>query len=155
MDPAHVDNKESPHHDISSHRNTSKNKTDPALLDPMAPPSCEAATVRVLCPKLLLSGNQPGALQWLIGSPFFPPFTVVSTFRCIHQSPDLDQESGKKKPFPTRVLQLAHIESNSIAWFLFLISKDQYFLMDHRCLRSVLVLLSLMWVLVFTCFCVY
>ncbi|CAN6903632.1 unnamed protein product [Brassica oleracea] len=60
----------------------------------MAPPSCEAATVRVLCPKLLLSGNQPGALQWLIGSPFFPPFTVVSTFRCIHQSPDLDQESA-------------------------------------------------------------
>ncbi|KAG5393049.1 hypothetical protein IGI04_023012 [Brassica rapa subsp. trilocularis] len=60
----------------------------------MAPPSCETATVRVLCPKLLLSsGNQPGALQWLIGSPFFPPFTVVSTFRCIHQSPDLDQES--------------------------------------------------------------
>ncbi|CAF2110342.1 unnamed protein product [Brassica oleracea var. botrytis] len=60
----------------------------------MAPHSCEAATVRVLCPKLLLSGNQPGALQWLIGSPFFPPFTVVSTFRCIHQSPDLDQESA-------------------------------------------------------------
>ncbi|CDY49718.1 BnaA03g47440D [Brassica napus] len=61
----------------------------------MAPPSCETATVRVLCPKLLLSsGNQPGALQWLIGSPFFPPFTVVSTFRCIHQSPDLDQESA-------------------------------------------------------------
>ncbi|KAF8100085.1 hypothetical protein N665_0231s0024 [Sinapis alba] len=60
----------------------------------MAPLSCETATVRVLCPKLLLSGNQPGTLQWLIGSPFLPPFTVVSTFRCIHhQSPDLDQES--------------------------------------------------------------
>ncbi|KAL0713702.1 hypothetical protein Bca4012_020680 [Brassica carinata] len=25
--------------------------------------------------------------------PIFPPFTVVSNFRCIHQSPDLDQES--------------------------------------------------------------
>ncbi|KAG2329638.1 hypothetical protein Bca52824_000818 [Brassica carinata] len=60
----------------------------------MAPSwDCETATVRVLCPKLLLSGNQPGTLQWLIGSPFFPPFTVVSTLRCIHQSPDLDQES--------------------------------------------------------------
>ncbi|CAH8307231.1 unnamed protein product [Eruca vesicaria subsp. sativa] len=56
-------------------------------------PSCETSTLRVLCPKLLLSGNQQGTLQWLIGSPFFPPFTVVSTFRCIHQSLDLDQES--------------------------------------------------------------
>uniref|UniRef100_A0A1J3HZW4 Probable Ufm1-specific protease n=1 Tax=Noccaea caerulescens TaxID=107243 RepID=A0A1J3HZW4_NOCCA len=59
----------------------------------MAPPS-DTATVRVLCPKLVLSGNQqPGTLQWLIGSPFFPPFTVVSTFRCIHQSPDFQLES--------------------------------------------------------------
>ncbi|ESQ45722.1 hypothetical protein EUTSA_v10010185mg [Eutrema salsugineum] len=56
-------------------------------------PSSETATVRVLCPKLVLSANQPGTLQWLIGSPFFPPFTVVSTFRCVHQSPDFEQES--------------------------------------------------------------
>ncbi|CAH2064870.1 unnamed protein product [Thlaspi arvense] len=60
-------------------------------------PSSETATVRVLCPKLVLSKNQPGTLQWLIGSPFFPPFTVVSTFRCIHHSPDFEQESGKEK----------------------------------------------------------
>jgi len=56
-------------------------------------PSSETATVRVLCQKLLLSPNHPGTLQWLIGSPFFPPFTVVSTFRCIHHSPDFQQES--------------------------------------------------------------
>ncbi|KAG2329786.1 hypothetical protein Bca52824_000966 [Brassica carinata] len=31
---------------------------------------CETATVRVLYPKLLLSDNQPGTVQWLIGSPF-------------------------------------------------------------------------------------
>ncbi|CAN8254897.1 unnamed protein product [Cochlearia groenlandica] len=59
-------------------------------------PSSDAATIRVLCPKLVLSGYELGTLQWLIGSPFFPPFTVVSTFRCIHHlSPDFDEESDE------------------------------------------------------------
>ncbi|XP_030494344.2 probable Ufm1-specific protease isoform X2 [Cannabis sativa] len=54
-------------------------------------------SVRVLCPKLLLHKNQPG-LQWLIGSPFFPPLTILSTVKCIHfdhhsSSPDYNQES--------------------------------------------------------------
>ncbi|KAK1295125.1 putative Ufm1-specific protease [Acorus calamus] len=55
-------------------------------------------TVNVLCPKLLLS-RTPGDLQWLIGSPFFPPSTVLSTVRCLHNpsdspfSPDSAKES--------------------------------------------------------------
>ncbi|KAK1319459.1 putative Ufm1-specific protease [Acorus calamus] len=55
-------------------------------------------TVNVLCPKLLLS-RTPGDLQWLIGSPFFPPSTVLSTVRCLHNpsdspfSPDFAKES--------------------------------------------------------------
>ncbi|KAK9278466.1 hypothetical protein L1049_028031 [Liquidambar formosana] len=59
----------------------------------------ENPTVRILCPKLVIIKNEPG-LQWLIGSPFFPPLTIVSTFRCIHtlpppnsSSPDFDKES--------------------------------------------------------------
>ncbi|CAN6713734.1 unnamed protein product [Malus baccata var. baccata] len=55
----------------------------------------ESTSVRVLCPKLVLDKNEPG-LQWLIGSPFFPPHTVVSTVRCIHtdsSSPDYRRES--------------------------------------------------------------
>ncbi|XP_059442922.1 probable Ufm1-specific protease isoform X2 [Corylus avellana] len=43
----------------------------------------ENTSVRVLCPKLVLHKNEPG-FQWLIGSPFFPPLTIVSTLRCIH-----------------------------------------------------------------------
>lgn len=112
IDPAHVDHKWSPHCQISQSltRHKQSNRNWFWLLDPMAPPS-DTATVRVLCPKLVLSGNQqPGTLQWLIGSPFFPPFTVVSTFRCIHQSPDFQLESGKKKPFSTLVLGLAHMD---------------------------------------------
>ncbi|KAA8540731.1 hypothetical protein F0562_024350 [Nyssa sinensis] len=58
----------------------------------------ENASVRVLCRKLVITKNEPG-LQWLIGSPFFPPFTIISTFRCIHTlssnpfSPDYSKES--------------------------------------------------------------
>ncbi|KAM2939079.1 hypothetical protein FF1_038785 [Malus domestica] len=55
----------------------------------------ESTSVRVLCPKLVLDKNEPG-LQWLIGSPFFPPHTVVSAVRCIHtdsSSPDYRRES--------------------------------------------------------------
>ncbi|XP_057472814.1 probable Ufm1-specific protease [Actinidia eriantha] len=43
-------------------------------------------SVRVLCRKLLIIKNEPG-LQWLIGSPFFPPSTIVSTLRCTHTLP--------------------------------------------------------------------
>ncbi|KAJ9163838.1 hypothetical protein P3X46_023466 [Hevea brasiliensis] len=55
------------------------------------------ATVTVLPPKLLINTKEPG-LQWLIGSPFVPPFTIISTFRCIHylensSSPDYNKES--------------------------------------------------------------
>ncbi|KAL6973113.1 hypothetical protein U1Q18_027291 [Sarracenia purpurea var. burkii] len=58
----------------------------------------EITSVRILCRKLIITKSEPG-LQWLIGSPFFPPFTIVSTFRCIHTlpstplSPDYTQES--------------------------------------------------------------
>uniref|UniRef100_A0A2N9F7T2 Ufm1-specific protease n=1 Tax=Fagus sylvatica TaxID=28930 RepID=A0A2N9F7T2_FAGSY len=61
----------------------------------------ENTSVRVLCPKLVFHKNETG-LQWLIGSPFFPPLTIVSTVRCIHTlspsdspspSPDLLKES--------------------------------------------------------------
>lgn len=44
-------------------------------------------SVRVLCQKLILTKNNDAPLQWLIGSPFFPQFTVVSTVRCLHYSP--------------------------------------------------------------------
>ncbi|THU49272.1 hypothetical protein C4D60_Mb06t07810 [Musa balbisiana] len=50
--------------------------------------------VRVLCPKKsLLSSKNPG-LRWLIGSPLFlPPFTVVSSFCCLHALHDDDPYS--------------------------------------------------------------
>lgn len=59
--------------------------------------SMEKTSVRVLCPKLLIIRNVSG-LQWLIGSPFFPQFTIVSTLTCIHTlgdstSPDYNKES--------------------------------------------------------------
>lgn len=53
----------------------------------------DSITIRILCPKLVLANS---GLQWLIGSPFFPPLTVVSTVRCIHNdssSADYDKES--------------------------------------------------------------
>ncbi|XP_042503011.1 probable Ufm1-specific protease [Macadamia integrifolia] len=49
--------------------------------------SQEWRSVRVLCRKLIISSKEPG-LQWLIGSPFFPPFTIISTIRCLHTLPD-------------------------------------------------------------------
>lgn len=41
--------------------------------------------IRVLCRKLIIITNkeQP-SLQWLIGSPFLPPPTIISTFKCLH-----------------------------------------------------------------------
>ncbi|XP_057547986.1 probable Ufm1-specific protease isoform X1 [Amaranthus tricolor] len=42
--------------------------------------------VRVLCRQLILPKNNDASLQWLIGSPFFPQFTIVSTLRCLHHS---------------------------------------------------------------------
>ncbi|XP_068651394.1 probable Ufm1-specific protease [Aristolochia californica] len=62
---------------------------------------CSTKSVRVLCRKIMLS-KEPG-LQWLIGSPFFPPFTILSTFRCLHyqsddlSSPDYDKEADDLK----------------------------------------------------------
>uniref|UniRef100_A0A803KQF1 Probable Ufm1-specific protease n=1 Tax=Chenopodium quinoa TaxID=63459 RepID=A0A803KQF1_CHEQI len=44
-------------------------------------------SIRVLCPKLILPRTNDEPLQWLIGSPFFPQFTIVSTVRCLHYSP--------------------------------------------------------------------
>lgn len=60
-------------------------------------------SIRILCRRLLISLNkqQQGIqIQWLVGSPFFPPFTIVSTFRCIHtlpsnpNSPDFSKETS-------------------------------------------------------------
>ena len=55
-------------------------------------------TVRVLCRKLILPKNDDESLQWLIGSPFFPQFTVVSTIRCLHgqQSETLSPDFAKE-----------------------------------------------------------
>ncbi|XP_012470940.1 probable Ufm1-specific protease isoform X1 [Gossypium raimondii] len=52
-------------------------------------------SIRIDCPKLLITRNESD-LQWLIGSPFFPPLTIISTFRCIHSNssgPDFPKES--------------------------------------------------------------
>ncbi|KAK8686295.1 hypothetical protein V6N13_125322 [Hibiscus sabdariffa] len=52
-------------------------------------------SIRIECPKLLITRNESD-LQWLIGSPFFPPLTIISTFRCIHSGssdPDFLKES--------------------------------------------------------------
>ncbi|XWS37169.1 hypothetical protein CRYUN_Cryun19dG0019700 [Craigia yunnanensis] len=52
-------------------------------------------SIRVECPKLLITRNESD-LEWLIGSPFFPPLTIVSTFRCLHfnsSGPDFIKES--------------------------------------------------------------
>ncbi|MCD9641224.1 hypothetical protein HAX54_027294 [Datura stramonium] len=56
------------------------------------------STIRILCRRLQIIKNESG-LQWLIGSPFFPRYTIISTFRCIHTtssnllSPDFSKES--------------------------------------------------------------
>ncbi|XWS51339.1 hypothetical protein CRYUN_Cryun12cG0168700 [Craigia yunnanensis] len=52
-------------------------------------------SIRVECPKLLITRNESD-LQWLIGYPFCPPLTIVSTFRCPHSNssgPDFNKES--------------------------------------------------------------
>ncbi|KAL4363304.1 hypothetical protein GQ457_04G015280 [Hibiscus cannabinus] len=52
-------------------------------------------SIRIECPKLLITRNESD-LQWLISSPFFPPLTIISTFRCIHSGssgPDFLKES--------------------------------------------------------------
>ncbi|WOL12793.1 putative Ufm1-specific protease [Canna indica] len=53
-----------------------------------------ARCVRVLCSqKSLLSYKSP-SLRWLIGSPLFlPPFSIISSFRCLHVLPDGDPYS--------------------------------------------------------------
>ncbi|CAL1405291.1 unnamed protein product [Linum trigynum] len=62
----------------------------------------ESTTVRILCSKAVSSAAEPG-LHWLIGSPFLPPFTIVSVFRCIHfqpntRVPDYARESEDIRP---------------------------------------------------------
>ncbi|XP_010248750.1 PREDICTED: probable Ufm1-specific protease isoform X3 [Nelumbo nucifera] len=58
----------------------------------------ETRRIRVLCRKHITT-NKEHSLQWLIGSPFLPPFTIISTFRCLHTqpgdpfSPDYTKES--------------------------------------------------------------
>lgn len=42
-------------------------------------------SIRILCPNLVISRTE-STLQWLIGSPFLPAHTIVSTLRCIHSS---------------------------------------------------------------------
>ncbi|KAK8482476.1 hypothetical protein V6N11_051797 [Hibiscus sabdariffa] len=52
-------------------------------------------SITIVCPKLLITRNESD-LQWLIGSPFPPPLTIISTFRCIHftsSGPDFLNES--------------------------------------------------------------
>ncbi|GMJ13705.1 hypothetical protein like AT3G48380 [Hibiscus trionum] len=52
-------------------------------------------SIRIQCPKLLVTRNESD-IQWLIGSPFSPPLTIISTFRCIHSAssgPDFLKES--------------------------------------------------------------
>ncbi|KAF9597099.1 hypothetical protein IFM89_015763 [Coptis chinensis] len=56
--------------------------------------------VRVLCKKLILITNkeEEESIQWLIGSPFFPQFTILSTFKCLHfqssNNPNYSKESN-------------------------------------------------------------
>ncbi|KAI3995918.1 hypothetical protein MKX01_017115 [Papaver californicum] len=63
----------------------------------------EEKIIRVLYRRLIITKKEQ-ILQWLIGSPFFPPFTIISTFRCLHTSnpndlysPDLIRESDDLK----------------------------------------------------------
>ncbi|KAL0335814.1 UNVERIFIED_CONTAM: putative Ufm1-specific protease [Sesamum radiatum] len=43
--------------------------------------------IRILCRKLLIVKKEAG-LQWLIGSPFLPSLSIVSTLRCLHTTSD-------------------------------------------------------------------
>ncbi|XP_052176665.1 probable Ufm1-specific protease isoform X2 [Diospyros lotus] len=75
-------------------------------------------SVRVLCRKLLISRNDPGLLQWLIGSPFFPPFTIISTLRCVEAlPPDFSKESDDLRTLLPKGFEVigALIVSNSSA----------------------------------------
>ncbi|XP_054805421.1 probable Ufm1-specific protease isoform X2 [Prosopis cineraria] len=57
--------------------------------------------VKILCPTIVFHNAESGpGIHWLVGSPFLPPLTIVSSLRCIHAlpssdstSPDLRQES--------------------------------------------------------------
>ncbi|KAJ0977334.1 hypothetical protein J5N97_012808 [Dioscorea zingiberensis] len=61
-------------------------------------------SLRILCSKRrLLFSTEPG-IHWLIGSPlFFPRFTIISSFRCLHYlpgdplSPDFSREADDLK----------------------------------------------------------
>ncbi|KAH7681528.1 Peptidase C78 ubiquitin fold modifier-specific peptidase 1/ 2 protein [Dioscorea alata] len=61
-------------------------------------------SLRILCPKKRLVFCRDPAIYWLIGSPlFFPRFTIISSFRCLHSlpgdplSPDFSREADDLK----------------------------------------------------------
>ncbi|KAF6176989.1 hypothetical protein GIB67_027789 [Kingdonia uniflora] len=60
--------------------------------------------VRVLSRNLNLTNTKQQGLQWLIGSPFFPQFTIISTIRCIQtQTPiDFAKEASDLRPLILR-----------------------------------------------------
>ncbi|XP_057971758.1 probable Ufm1-specific protease isoform X2 [Malania oleifera] len=93
-------------------RQAEKIQIHPSIHPSMGETQRESNTsVRILCPNLLIRSNEPG-LQWLIGSPSFPPLTVLSTFRCIHThpsspfSPDFPKESEDLRMLMPRGLDI-------------------------------------------------
>ncbi|PIA51486.1 hypothetical protein AQUCO_01100373v1 [Aquilegia coerulea] len=57
--------------------------------------------IRVLCRKQIITNKEKPGFYWLIGSPFLPQYTIISTFKCLHfidspndsLSPDYSNES--------------------------------------------------------------
>lgn len=62
--------------------------------------------VRLLCrPKQLnTKGSDPEIHFWLVGSPFLPPLTVASFFRCIHSLPSSSSPDFRKESEDLRTL---------------------------------------------------
>jgi len=54
--------------------------------------------VKLLCrpKKPSTKGSDPEIHFWLVGSPFLPPLTVASFFRCIHSLPSSSPDFGKE-----------------------------------------------------------
>ncbi|XP_058108008.1 probable Ufm1-specific protease isoform X1 [Magnolia sinica] len=71
----------------------------------------EKRCIRILCRSKLILCKEETGLQWLIGSPsFFPPFTILSSFRSLHSlphddplSPDLLKEAEAGDIFSSAV----------------------------------------------------
>ncbi|XP_076903183.1 putative Ufm1-specific protease isoform X2 [Bidens hawaiensis] len=65
----------------------------------MADDNSNTKTIRILTRKLHSITKSDSTIQWLIGSPFLPNYTIVSTLRCIHTlqsdhlSPDINKEA--------------------------------------------------------------